>query len=146
MFGSEFWRFGPQPFRELYRLQRDINRIFTNMEELVVEMDYPAINTWAGEKGAIVTAELPGIEPDKVDISIKRDMLTLSGKREPETLKSGAFYHRQERNHGQFSRIIKLPFTVDAEKVDASYKNGILKIILNRAAEEIPKKIAIKGA
>ncbi len=81
---------------------------------------------------------------DKLNISIISDTLTLSGLRDSAALKEGEVYHRQERNHGHFSRTINLPFGVDAGKVDASYKKGILKITLPRAEQEKPKKITIK--
>ena len=146
MFGQTIFRLGPEPFRELFNLQRDLNRIFSNMGNVAAVAEYPAMNIWSGDDSVIVTAELSGIEPDKLDIAVSNDVLTLSGSREAEPLNDGQVYHRQERSQGRFSRTTKLPFRVNAENVEASYKKGILKIVLHRAVEESPKKIAIKAA
>ncbi|HVO66424.1 MAG TPA: Hsp20/alpha crystallin family protein [Syntrophales bacterium] len=133
------------PLRELQRLQRDINRTFSGFDSLLAVREYPALNVLQSGQDIIVTAELPGINPDKLNISVVNDSLTLSGSRDPEVLKESEVYHRQERNYGHFSRTINLPFAVDTDKVDASYKKGILTITLPRAEKEKPKKITIKA-
>ena len=144
MFGTSMGRFRMDSLRELQRLQRDINRAFSGFDSFLTVQEYPAINVWESGLDVIVTAELPGIDPENLNISITNESLTLSGLRDPERLKEGEVYHRQERNHGHFSRTINLPFVVDAGKADAAYKKGILTIALPRAEKEKPKKIAIK--
>lgn len=146
MFGTSIGRFRTDSLRELQRLQRDINRAFSGFDSFPAIQEYPALNVRDNGTNVIVAAELPGIDPDNLNISIINDTLTLSGLREPEALKEGEVYHRQERNYGHFSRAINLPFGVDAGKVDASYKNGILTITLPRAEKEKPKKITVKTA
>jgi len=106
---------------------------------------YPAMNAWENQEGMIVTAELPGINTDGIDISVVGDTLTLSGNRESDDLKEGARYHRRERGFGSFSRSIQLPFHVKVEDVEATFNNGILQINLPRAEEDKPKKIAVKS-
>lgn len=145
MFGTSFGRFRTDSLRELMNLQRDINRAFSGFDSFLSVQEYPAINVWKSGLDVIVTAELPGINPENLNISVVNDSLTLSGSGEPEALKEGEVYHRQERNYGHFSRTINLPFEVDASKVDASYKKGILTITLPRAEQEKPKKITIKA-
>jgi HSP20 family protein len=145
MFRPTIWRFDANPFRELQSLQRDMNRIFSNMADSSAMREYPAINAWSGDDSIIVTAELPGIDPDKLNVSVQNSTLILTGSRDFEILKEGEAYHRQERSYGQFTRTLKLPFGVDAEKVEASYKKGILTITLHRMEEEKPKKIVIKA-
>ena len=108
-------------------------------------MDYPAMNVWTNEDGAVVTAELPGVEPDNINIAVTGDTLTLKGSRTPEELKEGEQYHRRERGHGQFTRTFQLPFQVEAEKVEANFEKGVLSITLPRAEAEKPRKIAIKA-
>jgi len=146
MFGPGIWRFGRivDPMTEMQRLQRDMNRLFSGATELYAH-DFPAVNVWRGEDGVIVAAELPGIDPAKLDISVVGDSLTLSGSREPEALKEGDNYHRQERSYGKFARTLQLPFHVDTLKVEAKYEKGVLRIALPRVEAEKPKKIAIKA-
>jgi HSP20 family protein len=107
--------------------------------------EYPAINALTGKESVIVTAELPGINPDKLNIAVQNDTLAISGSRDIEALKEGEVYHRQERSHGQSSRTIKLPFNANADKIDASYKKGVLSITLHRSEVDKPKKIVIKS-
>jgi len=144
MFGTSSGRFRTDSLRELQRLQRDINRAFSGYDSFLTVQEFPAVNVWESGPDFIVTAELPGINPENLSISMVNDSLTLGGLREPETLNQGEVYHRHERNYGRFSRTINLPFGVDAGKVEASYKNGILTITLPRAEKEKPKKINIK--
>ena len=146
MFGTSIGRLRMAPMRELQRLQHDINRAFSGFDSFLVVQEYPALNVRDNGTDVIVTAELPGIDPDNLNVSVVNDVLSLSGLREPEALKEGEVYHRQERKHGNFSRAINLPFGVDAGKVEASYKNGILTITLPRAEKEKPKKITVKTA
>ena len=145
MFGPGIWRFGriADPLTEVQRLQREMNRLFSGATEFYTH-DFPAVNVWRSAEGAIVTAELPGIDPAKLDISVVGDILTLTGSREIEALKEGESYHRQERTHGRFARTLQLPFQVNAAKVEAKYEKGILQITLPQVEEEKPKKIAIK--
>ncbi len=145
MFIPGMWRMGDALglLPEIKRLQRDMNRLFVGMPKAVGQ-EHPAINVWSGENDYILTAELPGIDPALLDISVVGDTLTFSGNQDFESLKEGETYHRQERSAGRFSRTMQLPFQIDAEKVTAKYEKGILKITLPRAAADRPRKIAIK--
>lgn len=146
MFGPGIWRFGrmTDPSTEMQRLQREMNRLFSGTSELYAH-DFPPVNVWRGEEGAIVTAEAPGIDPDKVEIAVVGDSLTLSGVREPDVLKEGESYHRQERSQGRFTRTLQLPFHVETGKVEAKYDKGVLRITLPRAEADKPRKIKIKS-
>jgi HSP20 family protein len=106
---------------------------------------YPAMNVWADEDGVIVTAELPGFDPEEIDISVVGETLTLKGSREPVELQEGATYHRRERGYGTFSRAFRLPFEVESDKVEAVFEKGMLQISLPRAEAEKPKKITVKA-
>jgi HSP20 family protein len=129
--------------RELQRMQGEMNRIFSGIGRSSLGQEAPSVNAWVGEADVIVAAELPGVDPGKVDISVVGDTLTISGSREAEKLKEGENYHRQERDFGRFSRTIQLPFHVEAGKVEAKYARGILKITLPRAEADKPRKIAV---
>ncbi|MBM4315661.1 MAG: Hsp20/alpha crystallin family protein, partial [Deltaproteobacteria bacterium] len=100
---------------------------------------------WVGEGDVIVTAELPGMDTGNTDISVVGDTLTISGSRKAEPLKEGESYHRQERSHGQFKRTLQLPFRVEADKVEAKYEKGILRLTLPRAEADKPRKISVRS-
>ena len=146
MFGPSIWRLGgiSDPLNEMQRLQREVNRLFAGANTYQ-RRDYPPVNVFLSENDVVVMAEVPGLEPDKTDISITRDILTITGSREPDNLKEGESYHRQERPNGQFARTLQLPFLVDSGKVSAKYENGILAIQLPRAAEDKPHRITVKA-
>lgn len=144
MFTPTLWRFRrfPDVAPEMIRLQQEINRLFSNAEQRT-PLEYPAINIWENNESAVVTAELPGIDVDKIDIEITGDVLTLSGANQIETLKEGETYLRQERDRSGFKRKIQLSFPIDPRKVKAHYEKGILSITLPRLEESLPKKIKI---
>jgi len=145
MFGPRLGGFGVDTLRELQNLQREINRAFSGFSAVPAIRQYPALNVWESGDALIFTAELPGIDPDKLEISVANETLTLKGTREPIALKEGEAYHRQERESGRFSRAIALPFAADAAKVNAVYKKGILTVTVPRAEAEKPKKISISA-
>jgi HSP20 family protein len=126
-----------------------MNRVFANMpasSESRITPGYPAMNVWTNEDGVVVTAELPGIDPDALDIAVVENTLTLSGEREPVELGEGEVYHRRERGYGKFTRSFQLPFNVEADKVQAVYEKGVLNITLPRAEADKPRKIIVKAA
>ena len=134
--------------REMDRLRREMNRLFADWPARSgwsTAPSFPAMNVWTDEDSAIVTAELPGVSIEDVDISVERDTLTLRGRRQPEEVGEDAVYHRRERRFGGFQRTFRLSFQVAADKVEAELKNGLLSIILPRAEEDKPRKIAIKA-
>jgi HSP20 family protein len=107
---------------------------------------FPAVNTWQGPEAIAVIAELPGIEPGDIEISVKDNVLTLSGERKAPEVPDGARWHRRERGYGKFSRAIRLPFAAAGDKVEARMINGILSVLIARPEETKPKKIEIKAA
>lgn len=137
------------PWREMERWQQEMNRLFSGVFSPTndhTRPGYPALNILTNQDGAVVTAELPGINLDDIDISIVGDLLTLTGNRQPDQLPEGARYHRQERGYGRFSRIIRLPFQVEVDRVEAVFKNGVLHISLPRPEADKPRKITVKSA
>ena len=137
------------PWQEMERLQHEMNRLFSDSFALSggrTTPSFPAINVWTNEDSAVVTAELPGVSPDDIDISVVGDTLTLTGNCAPEELSDDAKYHRRERTFGKFTRTFQLPFKIEMDKVEAVFKNGILHLSLPRAEAEKPKKIAVKAA
>jgi HSP20 family protein len=127
------------------RIQREMNRLFdeSNSSTSFGIQSYPRLNIWADENSAIVTAEIPGISPEDLELNLTGDTLTIRGQRRMPELQEGAKYHRQERSYGQFSRNLQLPFTFDADKVEAKFRNGVLEIMLPRTEQDKPRKIAV---
>jgi HSP20 family protein len=133
---------------ELDSLQREMNRLFDNSFSYRRRSapTFPAMNIWTNAEGALVTAEIPGVDIKDIEISVVGESLTLSGERKPEAVNDDneVVVHRQERGFGKFTRTVELPFPVDANKVEAVFDKGVLKINLPRAEEDKPRKIAIK--
>lgn len=137
------------PWQDIDKLQREMNRLFeTTFSDTrrLSAPSFPAMNIWTNEDGAVVTAELPGVNPEDIDISVSGDSLTLSGSREPMVDMESVQYHRRERQYGKFTRTFQLPFAVEADKVEAMFEKGVLHIQLPRAEAEKPKKISVKTA
>lgn len=136
----------PSIWREMDRLQRDMNRLFNRYSpsRARTASHYPAINIWVNEDGQYLSAEMPGIKADDINISVDGDTLTISGERSSDDIPEGAQFHRKERGFGKFSRTIQLPFAVDAENVEANFKDGVLNITLPKTEAEKPKQIPIK--
>lgn len=106
---------------------------------------YPKLNAWTGDEGVIVRTELPGIDSENLDITVKGKTLTISGKQEQETESTEVNYYRRERRIGDFSRSLELPFDVNEELVEANLSQGILEIKIPRKPEEQPKKISVQS-
>jgi HSP20 family protein len=142
---SDFPRFGLDPSLELRRMQSEMNRLFSGFSA-VATREFPPINLWLGENSAVVTAELPGVTREDVNISLQDEVLTLEGARQPQLRQQDVKWHRRERAYGSFARTVQLPFRVDPEKVQAHYTNGVLEIELQQLEADRPKKIQIRAA
>jgi HSP20 family protein len=125
---------------------------FALMRSMLRDLDaparraFPAVNVWQGPEAVAVTAELPGMEPGDIEISVKDDLLTLSGERKAPQVPEGARWHRRERGFGKFSRTIRLPFAAREDRIEARMAHGVLRIAIARPEELKPKKIEIKAA
>ena len=104
---------------------------------------FPAINVGGTEDDVTVYLFAPGIDAKKLDISIQQNLLTVSGEREVPR-DDGATYYRQERFGGEFHRVISLPDDVDPERVEASYRDGVVQITVRRRESAKPRQIAIR--
>jgi HSP20 family protein len=131
----------PDLFGQMHRTQSELNRMFGL--GLVAGIDYPAVSVWAGSDGMIVAAQLPGIDPDQLEVTVHQDTLTLKGTRAMEEIDGEAVCHRRERVHGAFKRDLVLPLRVDADKVSARYEQGVLRLELPRPAEDKPRHLKI---
>ena len=138
----------PSMYRELLRMQNEMDRLFRTTSPVSGHRvsTFPPMNIWSDEENAMITAEMPGVDKKDLDISVTGDTLTISGKRQPDELPEDAKYHRRERSYGEFNRSIQLPYTVDVDKVNADFSQGVLKVMLPRIESEKPKKITVKAS
>ncbi len=104
---------------------------------------FPAVNVWEDAENLYAEAEIPGVSMQDIEVSVVGDELTIKGARKP-TREGDHTFHRQERGVGEFSRFLTLPTLVNAEKVEAVLKDGVLTITLPKAEEAKPKRISVK--
>lgn len=142
------WGSNPEEVSDFDRLRQEVNRLFNVFgpgTEPFVSRVYPALNLTDDGNSFYVRAELPGVDPESLDISVIEGQLLIRGERKIEPEEQRAGYHRREREAGFFRRTMTLPAKVDAGKVSADMKNGVLTLILPRAEEAKPRKITIKA-
>lgn len=139
--------FGSPMGREIERMEREMNRLFGDMYAGRGRSAAPLINIWVNEaeEDILLTAELPGMLPEDIDIAVAGNTLTLSGTRAEVDVPENGIVHRSECACGEFSRALRLPFMVDAGKVKAEFRKGVLQITLPRAEADKPKKITVKS-
>jgi len=106
----------------------------------------PALNVYGNENEIIVSAELPGAEPDDITVTVADRVLTLEAGRKPVDLGEEDAYLHRERREGSVKRSLRLPYTVREKDIKAAYKNGVLTITLPRVEEEKPRTIKVKAS
>ena len=123
-----------------------------NMLNEVPTLSYSEDRPWAlaldvaeNEDNFVVKASLAGIDPDDLDITLTDNVLTIKGEIKEEKEKEEGVYHLRERRYGMFQRSIALPVPVNAEKIDAVYKDGVLTLTIPKVEEIKPKKISVKA-
>jgi len=143
-FGGRIW----DPWREFGQLQHEMNRLLSGARVFNGggPRAYPPVNLYANENNLLLTAELPGIDPEHVDITVTGATLTIKGERPPMAPQSGESFHRRERLGGQFAREISLPYEVDPTKTEASYHKGVLTVKMSRPESLKPRKVLVKSA
>ena len=134
------------PWQELDAFRREVSAMLNGGPRWGNDWaEGPSFNVYSGEQGVILTAELPGFDPDAFDISVQNDTVTVRGRRAEETAED-VRYHLQERGAVEFEKSFRLPFPVDADKTEAAYEKGILTVTLHRPEEQKPRKIGIRTA
>ena len=136
-------------------LRREMERFFDRFAEPVLEPFAtmtagawaPMLDVTETKDAMIVTAELPGVDAKEIGIELTGDLLTLKGEKEKRTEEKEERYHRVERTYGAFLRSVRLPMAVDGSKITATFKNGVLKVVLPKTAEaqKPAKKIEVKA-
>ncbi len=141
--------FGLQMFNQMDDLHKEMDQLFRGFG---FQPAYGEHRQAGGLKFAdqgdhyLVTAVVPGIDPEKLDISVLGRQLTLAGEYATPELPDGVTWHRRERPSGRFSRTLRLPDNLEAEQIEAEYGQGLLTVKLPKAASAMPKKIDVKVA
>jgi HSP20 family protein len=141
------------PFRDMVTLRERMNRAFEDVfsgrgedKDLAPSTWAPSVDIYETENELVLTAEVPGIAEKDIEIRIEDNTLQLRGERKFEKEAKEENYHRIERSYGSFHRSFTLPHTVDRENIKASYKDGVLKVVLPKKEEVKPKQIKIDVA
>jgi HSP20 family protein len=106
----------------------------------------PAVDLSETVDKIIIKAEIPGVDPKDINISIQDNILLVNGEKREEKEETGKSFYRIERHYGSFSRTIDLPSSVDPDKINAEYKNGVLEITMEKKEAMKPKQIPVKTA
>lgn len=143
------------PFRSLHR---EIDRVFDEFTRAVpwgeeatngngAHRFAPRIDMRETDKALEITAELPGVDEKDIDVTVTNDVMTIKGEKKSETEKKDTDFHMVERSYGMFQRSLALPYEVDADKVEAKFENGVLKVSMPKPPEIEAKtrKIAVKS-
>ena len=131
---------GLSPFNDWRRLSPEMDWLF----DRGVRATYPAMNVWGNAEQVRVEAELPGIDPAALELTVTGNTLTLEGDRPEQALSDKDVRYRRERPAGRFLRTVQLPFEVDDSATTAHYEHGVLKMVLPRSEATKPRKITIK--
>ncbi|WP_333655495.1 Hsp20/alpha crystallin family protein [Dissulfurispira sp.] len=143
------------PLKELEEMRKDMDRLFGEFFSPITrrrrgwlkpEMGVivPNIDMYDRKNEIVVKAELPGVAKEDIDLTITKDSLTLKGEARKEEEIKEEDYYAAEISYGSFTRTIALPAEVDSEKAKASFKNGVLEIVLPKREEARPKEIKIE--
>jgi HSP20 family protein len=139
-----------EPFRDLVTIQNRLNRIFgdptacTNAEE--VGTWAPPVDVIEEPDRLVFRAEIPGVSKDDIDVKVENGTLLLRGEKKQVSEKENDTVHRVERFYGSFTRSFTLPSNLDAGKIEARYKDGVLELVIPKVEEAKPRKIAIQAA
>jgi len=142
------------PFGELRSLQNEMNRLFSSSfsrgersegDQIMRGAWNPSVDIFENQNQIVLEAELPGMKPEDVEISIENNVLTLHGERKFEKKDENDNFHRVERSYGSFTRSFTLPPTVTSENATADFQNGVLRLTLAKREEAKARRIEIKS-
>lgn len=137
--------------KDLFNLRTELDKFFEDFfdnwwkegRELAETQWRPSVDISETDEKIVVNAELPGIDQENVKVTLRDNVLTIKGEKKQEEKEEGKNYHRVERVYGNFERSFSLPSEVDADEIEANYKDGILNVTLPKVEKEKPKEIAI---
>ncbi|HZN54113.1 MAG TPA: Hsp20/alpha crystallin family protein [Candidatus Polarisedimenticolaceae bacterium] len=138
------------PFRELVTMSNRLNRTlgdsFSDRAEDAFGAWVPPVDIFEKQDHLVIRAEIPGAKREDLDVRVENGVLTLHGERKREADVEEGNTHRIERSYGSFTRSFTLPTTVDASKIAATYKDGILEVSVPKAETAKPKRVEIRAA
>ncbi len=148
--GSYPWGSLRGALSEMERLRREMDHVVgaysARPEGYGDASVFPPVNLLEDSDHYLLNAELPGVGPEDLEISVKGKQVSLQGQRKSPQLPEGVRFHRRERSQAGFSRLIGLPAEVDADKVEARLENGVLRVVLPKAEVAKPRKIAVSAS
>jgi HSP20 family protein len=145
------WR----PFHELERWRHEMDRefgrhfgrLFHDIEPGELEASYlPVIESYVKDGNLVIRADVPGLEPKEIELSVLGNVLTIKGERKQQQEVKKDEYIRRETSYGSFERRLTLPEGTDAERIKASFKNGVVEITMPVSKELMAKKIPLEGS
>ena len=138
------------PFRDIVTLREKMNRLFEDAvtargddKDMISSTWTPSVDIYETENALVLTAEVPGVEENNVEIKIEDNTLTLKGERNFEKETNEDNYHRIERSYGSFYRSFTIPRNVDQEKIKAEQDSGVLRITMPKKPESKPKTVKV---
>jgi HSP20 family protein len=140
-----------EPWYLVNRLQRDLDRLFAGPaladepQQSVVDW-VPPVDIREEDKQFVIHADLPGVDPQHIEITLEKGVLTLRGRRDLQTRDEKQGFRRVERTSGEFFRRFTLPDTADSQAVKARYSNGVLEVAIPKQAQVLPRRISIEAA
>lgn len=137
------------PIREMAAMQNMMDRVFdealrTTSNEWAAAGNWLALDLVDRGDGYVLEADVPGLTPDDIEITLHDNVLTISGELKQQTLPEGTRRILSERTFGRFRRSITLPETIDADRVEAAYAGGVLRLTLPRSEAAKPRQISVK--
>ncbi len=126
-----------------FSVMRDFDRLFETADRPLTRW-MPRVDVLDKDDALLVRTEIPGVDPESIDVTVESGTLTIKGSRSFENEEASENYHRKEIFEGSFERTILLPEGTDAEAVTASTKDGILEISIPRRPEVLPRKIEVE--
>jgi HSP20 family protein len=142
------------PFQELENMHRRLSTLIdgdsarrrNGKESMTVAEWAPVVDITEDDKTYIIKAELPEVKKEDVQVRVENGVLTITGERKAEKEEKGKKYHRIERSYGAFARSFTLPDNVDADRVSAAFKDGMLTVSVTKSEKTQPKHIEVKVA
>ena len=137
------------PWNLLNNLQRELhnpeyNRLSDDDASVATAKWAPSVDISEDEKAFTLLADIPGVEPKDIDISMEKGVLTIKGERQSENVEEKENYRRVERESGQFYRRFTLPDSADADKIEAKSEHGVLKITIPKQEVAVSRRIEVK--
>ena len=140
-----------EPWYLVNRLQRDLDRLFAGPalgdepQQSVADW-VPPVDIREEDKQFVIHADLPGVEPKNIEVTLEKGVLTIRGRRDLETRDEQKGFRRVERTSGQFYRRFSLPDTADSQAVKARFTNGVLEVAIPKQAQVLPRRINVEAA